>query len=222
MNRRDSGLVQNGGESSEAIVSRIYEEELSKLAQQAKQSGNIAEYQLYQVIGFNCISIFAQQLTVFFYAALSFAMLSLSQTELDRIVSKKSSRQPSPVSSSSAPPYSEPQVEPEDLSLANQKPLIDLRSDAPPSSRSDSPLQQMQNITNQFLSSSQAHLLQQKPLKHVLPPISQEQFDKYTGLNTEELVKKVCQCWSFFYINYHSVDSLVIYLLTMFYMLDIR
>lgn len=36
-------------ESSEAIVSRIYEEELSKLVQQAKQSGNVAEFQLYQV-----------------------------------------------------------------------------------------------------------------------------------------------------------------------------
>lgn len=49
MSRRDSGLMQNAGESSEAIVSRIYEEELSKLAQQAKHSGNAAEYQLYQV-----------------------------------------------------------------------------------------------------------------------------------------------------------------------------
>lgn len=36
-------------ESSEAIVSRIYQEELTKLAQQAKVSGNLAEYQLYQV-----------------------------------------------------------------------------------------------------------------------------------------------------------------------------
>jgi len=36
-------------ESSEAIVSRIYEEELMKLAEQAKQAGNMTEYQLYQV-----------------------------------------------------------------------------------------------------------------------------------------------------------------------------
>lgn len=37
-------------ESSQAIVSRIYEEELTKLAEQAKQSGNMTEHQLYQVL----------------------------------------------------------------------------------------------------------------------------------------------------------------------------
>lgn len=97
-------------------------------------------------------------------------------------------------------------MEPEDLSLSsNKQPVHDLNKHESThhtstaattcmtscSREADSPLQQMQNITNQFLSSSQAHLLQQKPLKHVLPPISQDQFDKYTGLNTEELVKKV-------------------------------
>jgi len=36
-------------ESSEDIVARIYEEQLSKLAELSKQSGNLAEYRLYQV-----------------------------------------------------------------------------------------------------------------------------------------------------------------------------
>lgn len=128
-------------------------------------------------------------------------MYVLFQAELERLVCKKSSRQPSPSSHTS---FNEPQVEPEDLSISSSKqPPHDLTKQETPhhaatvtsasasSREADSPLQQMQNITNQFLSSSQAHLLQQKPLKHVLPPISEKQFDKYTGLNTEELVKKV-------------------------------
>lgn len=128
--------------------------------------------------------------------------LVLYQAELERLVCKKGSRQSSPSSLTS---FNEPQIEPEDLSITSSKqPAHDLSKQDTPhhaatitstcvmsSREADSPLQQMQNITNQFLSSSQAHLLQQKPLKHVLPPISQEQFDKYTGLNTEELVKKV-------------------------------
>ena len=97
---------------------------------------------------------------------------------------KKSSHSPL---SSSAASYPDPQDEPQDLSLAHN--TLSNKQEHP--SRSSSPLQQMQNITNQFLSNSQAHLLQQKPLKHVLPPISQDQFDRYTGLNTEDLVKKV-------------------------------
>ena len=43
-------------ESSEAIVSRIYEEELTKLAEQAKVSGNVTEYQLYQVSSYFMIN----------------------------------------------------------------------------------------------------------------------------------------------------------------------
>ena len=41
--------MNQSNESSQAIVARIYEEELIKLAEQAKQSGNVTEYQLYQV-----------------------------------------------------------------------------------------------------------------------------------------------------------------------------
>ena len=31
----------------------------------------------------------------------------------------------------------------------------------------------------------------QKPLKAILPPITQQQFDQYSNLNTEDIVKKV-------------------------------
>ncbi|XP_076368941.1 homeobox protein cut-like isoform X2 [Tachypleus tridentatus] len=59
---------------------------------------------------------------------------------------------------------------------------------------SASPLQQMQSITNSLLSqSSLANLpnTPQRPTKAVLTPITQQQFDQYSTLNTEEIVKNV-------------------------------
>ena len=40
-----------------------------------------------------------------------------------------------------------------------------------------------------------------EPLKCVLPPVSQEQFDKYNFINTEELVKRVKDLLSKFSIS---------------------
>lgn len=57
-----------------------------------------------------------------------------------------------------------------------------------------SPLQRMASITNSLISQppSQPHpTSSQRPLKAVLPPITQQQFDMYNNLNTEDIVKKV-------------------------------
>ncbi|XP_045469300.1 homeobox protein cut isoform X3 [Harmonia axyridis] len=57
-----------------------------------------------------------------------------------------------------------------------------------------SPLQRMASITNSLISQppQQPHpATNQRPLKAVLPPITQQQFDLYNNLNTEEIVKKV-------------------------------
>lgn len=57
-----------------------------------------------------------------------------------------------------------------------------------------SPLQRMASITNSLISqppSQPHHTTSQRPLKAVLPPITQQQFDMYNNLNTEEIVKKV-------------------------------
>lgn len=57
-----------------------------------------------------------------------------------------------------------------------------------------SPLQRMASITNSLISqppSQPHHSPAQRPLKAVLPPITQQQFDLYNNLNTEEIVKKV-------------------------------
>ena len=57
-----------------------------------------------------------------------------------------------------------------------------------------SPLQRMQSITNSLLSQTSlpsAPQTSQRPAKAVLPPITQQQFDQYNNLNTEEIVKHV-------------------------------
>ncbi|XP_019869254.2 homeobox protein cut isoform X3 [Aethina tumida] len=57
-----------------------------------------------------------------------------------------------------------------------------------------SPLQRMASITNSLISQPPAqphHSTSQRPLKAVLPPITQQQFDLYNNLNTEDIVKKV-------------------------------
>ncbi|XP_047477976.1 homeobox protein cut-like isoform X6 [Penaeus chinensis] len=59
---------------------------------------------------------------------------------------------------------------------------------------SASPLQRMASITNSLMTGppiSTGSPLSQKPLKAVLPPITQQQFDQYSNMNTEEIVKKV-------------------------------
>ncbi len=40
-----------------------------------------------------------------------------------------------------------------------------------------------------------------RPLKAVLPPVTQEEFDRYGTLNTDDLVKKVKDCLSQFSIS---------------------
>lgn len=57
-----------------------------------------------------------------------------------------------------------------------------------------SPLQRMQSITNSLLSQSSMPSLpttSNRPAKAVLPPITQQQFDQYNNLNTEDIVKRV-------------------------------
>ena len=65
-----------------------------------------------------------------------------------------------------------------------------------------SPLQQMQTIANSLMTKSgmgNAH--GQRPLKAVLPPISQDVFDKYASIDTDELVKRIKEILSQFSIS---------------------
>lgn len=53
-----------------------------------------------------------------------------------------------------------------------------------------SPLQRMQSIANSLMQ-QQLSIPAQRPLKAVLPPVTQEQFDKFGALNTEEIVRRI-------------------------------
>ena len=75
-----------------------------------------------------------------------------------------------------------------------------------------SPLQRMQNIANSLNSrggnggapgagSSPQSGPGNKPLRAVLPPITQEEFDRYANMNTDELVKKVKETLSQYSIS---------------------
>lgn len=58
-----------------------------------------------------------------------------------------------------------------------------------------SPLQQMQSIANSLLTKSQ------RPLRAILPPITQDQINKYSNINTDELVRKVKEMLSQYSIS---------------------
>ena len=67
-----------------------------------------------------------------------------------------------------------------------------------------SPLQQMQTIASSLLVKSQ------KPLRAVLPPITHEQLEKYSKIETEELVKKVKDLLSQFSISQRLFGEMVL------------
>ncbi|KAK6968413.1 homeobox protein cut-like isoform X1, partial [Biomphalaria glabrata] len=64
-----------------------------------------------------------------------------------------------------------------------------------------SPLQRMQNIANSLTTRPPAGMPNTKPLRAVLPPITQEEFDRYANMNTDDLVKKVKETLSQYSIS---------------------
>lgn len=64
-----------------------------------------------------------------------------------------------------------------------------------------SPLQRMQHIANSLMTHPHIGPPCNKPLKAVLPPITQEEFDQYSNINTEDLVKQVKETLSQYSIS---------------------
>ena len=65
-----------------------------------------------------------------------------------------------------------------------------------------SPLQRMQNIANSFTSRHNLAVVAGcRPLRTVLPPVSQEEFDLHANVNTEELVKMIKEMLSQYSIS---------------------
>ncbi|XP_071034811.1 homeobox protein cut-like 1 isoform X2 [Parasteatoda tepidariorum] len=116
-----------------------------------------------------------------------------TENNISSSMNSKSSSTPTPTSyrlhsPSPAPPALLPLSESKTSSPgAPQSGTEDLTTSA-------SPLQRMQSITNSLLSQSSLPSLPnppQRPAKAVLPPITQQQFDQYNNVNTEDIVKKV-------------------------------
>lgn len=67
-----------------------------------------------------------------------------------------------------------------------------------------SPLQRMASITNSLITQPPVtphHSTPQRPLKAVLPPITQQQFDMFNNLNTEDIVRRVKEALSQYSIS---------------------
>lgn len=67
-----------------------------------------------------------------------------------------------------------------------------------------SPLQRMASITNSLITQPPVpphHTPQQRPTKAVLPPITQQQFDMFNNLNTEDIVRRVKEALSQYSIS---------------------
>lgn len=67
-----------------------------------------------------------------------------------------------------------------------------------------SPLQRMASITNSLITQapvSSHHNTPQRPMKAVLPPITQQQFDMFNNLNTEDIVRRVKEALSQYSIS---------------------
>ena len=179
---------------SSDIVTKIYQEELAKLAQAAQASGNIAESTMYQ-----------QELHRLAQNAKRQNGEQKENGELENDENRVRVKMEPPGtpdqerSSSVDSAVFNGSVQEHMRHAGSAFFLVRPRSNGQPTPsemfpyvnpESMSPLQRMQSIANSVLGKSQSPV-PHKPLKAVLPPISQEQFDKYANLDTDALVKKV-------------------------------
>ena len=101
-----------------------------------------------------------------------------------------------------------PKINGHDIMDKSENPVMPNSSPAPhlafthhSPSETASPLQRMQNIANSLMTRPHIGPPNSKPLKAVLPPITQEEFDSYANINTEELVKQVKETLSQYSIS---------------------
>ena len=67
-----------------------------------------------------------------------------------------------------------------------------------------SPLQRMASITNSLVSQSPPVSFSptsQRPLRSTLPPITQQQFDRYSHVNTDDTVRRIKEILSQYSIS---------------------
>ncbi|CAD5120722.1 DgyrCDS9286 [Dimorphilus gyrociliatus] len=183
-----SGQQYDAGEFTEQLVQRIYQEQLEKMIAHARKSGNVAQLNMYQA-------------------------------ELLKVAQQVHAKGNSPHEDNKEN-LTDTKDEPTDLSIKKKEETLADSSPAerqsafsivrPESCQSNdssshnamSPLQRMQNIANSLMNKGPNQGgTGGRPLKAVLPPITQEQFDKYSHIGTDELVKCVKETLSQFSIS---------------------
>jgi len=217
--------------NSKEMVERIYRQELMKLAQSAENAGNMAASSMYQrelqqmahnvhrqeqtepgeirrshdSPEINSIKMEPPDSTVE-----DTLNLSINNNNGPIDLSKHSSSAPttptsggsnkSPTTESAQPPGSafflvQPKVNGHANGFENNQ-------FAPYSTpECVSPLQRMQNIANSLMSRPHMGIAAAKPLRAVLPAITQEQFDKYANVSTDDLVKQIKETLSQYSIS---------------------
>ncbi|XP_062592211.1 homeobox protein cut-like 1 isoform X3 [Saccostrea cucullata] len=218
--RRES--VESQGSAKE-MVERIYRQELMKLAQAAESAGNIAAVTMYQ----QELARLAQNAqkgdtepgeirrsrgSPGEHQEVSIKLepcdVSADDTHgpIDLSKNSTSSAPTTPTSNSSIKSPTESSHRPGSAFMPFRQKMngheSNLENHVPFGQQSEciSPLQRMQNIANSLM--SRPHLVSSaKPLKAVLPPITQDQFDKYSNMNTDDLVKQVKETLSQYSIS---------------------
>lgn len=214
----------SNGRNSKEMVERIYRQELMKLAQAAKNAGNMAACSMYQ-----------QELHEMTRKAQTHDQtepgeIRRSRTASDMIkmepadstvednlninnnngpidLSKHSSSAPTTPTSSDKSPTEN--AHPQGSAFFLVQPKVNGHANGfennqfVPYSTPEcvSPLQRMQNIANSLMSRPHLGMAAAKPLRAVLPAITQEQFDKYANISTDDLVKQIKETLSQYSIS---------------------
>lgn len=181
------------------IVARIYQEQLEKLAQVAEASGNVVELLTYR----QELARLSQG-----WARRPVKPDGLKEDKENRDEAVERPKKFGNDGMERLPEIKMDVDQPQDLSVNGSSETLHPTQEAgafpsvkvgfsttptvSPGSGLLSPLQRMQSIANSLMlqspsSSSQAP----QPVRAVLPPISQEQFDLYANISTDELVKRV-------------------------------
>ncbi len=211
----------DSGSLSQEMVARIYQEELSKLARAAEKSGNIAECTMYQQELSRLVQNVHKQRkhSQESNSRRDDKENKKDMSKEDEIKREKGEdlrikREPSEEERRGTPdsscitPHRRPSSE---EAMMNHEALrhagsafflVRPRSNSHPAFPEPSvfpmmpgdpvsPLQRMQSIANSLMTRTHPSHQSQRPLRAVLPPITQESFDRYSNLNTDDVVKQV-------------------------------
>lgn len=129
-----------------------------------------------------------------------------SNSEVDRLYpgmvkSEQGNKTPAPLASSNASTTNTNSAAPSPLSNSILPPAMTPNEEF---SATASPLQRMASITNSLITQPPVpphHNPPQRPTKAVLPPITQQQFDMFNNLNTEDIVRRVKEALSQYSIS---------------------